>query len=144
MALVRQIFGMQFSQKQGQMTQNNNKKCLPRRFKCGFEGSSSLQAKKGREKHTPKIKVATKNSEKEQHTGKQNPAFRLVCVTFSPPFRHKFPLSWNHATPSWSTKQPIGNKKSAHVTQVSYPVFLLSMLEVTFVSLLDCLENIFL
>ena len=41
MALVRSIFGTQFSQRQGQITQNNNKKCLPRTFKCGFEGSPS-------------------------------------------------------------------------------------------------------
>ena len=27
--------------------------------------------------------------------------FRLVCATFSPSFRHKFPLWWNHSTPSW-------------------------------------------
>ena len=27
--------------------------------------------------------------------------FRLVCATFSPSFRHKFPLWWNHPTPSW-------------------------------------------
>ena len=40
-------------------------------------------------------------------------AFRLVCATFSPSFRHKFPLWWNHATPSWSMNQPIGDKKSA-------------------------------
>ena len=86
MALVRSIFGMQFSQKQGQITQNNNKKCLPRRLKCGFEDSPSLQAKKEREKHTPKIKVATKNSEKEQRTGKQT----LHFDWFASHFRHSF------------------------------------------------------
>ena len=64
MALVRSIFGTQFSQRQGQITQNNNKKCLPRRFKCGFEGSPSPQDNKRREKHTPKIKVALKTPKK--------------------------------------------------------------------------------
>ena len=64
MALVRSIFGTQFSQKQKQITQKNNKKCLPRRFKCGFEGSPSPSDNKRREKHSPKIKVALKTPKK--------------------------------------------------------------------------------
>ena len=51
--------------RQGQITQNN-KKCLPRRFICGFKGSPSLQDKKRREKQTPKIKVFTKHFEKKK------------------------------------------------------------------------------
>ena len=92
MALLRSTLGMQFSQKQGQITQQNNKKCLPRRFKCGFQGSSSLQAKKGREKHTPKIKAATKNSEKEQHTGKET----LHFDWFASHFRHRFVTNFHY------------------------------------------------
>ena len=57
----------------------------------------------------------------------KKPYISTGCATFSPSFRHKSPLWWNHPTPSWSTNQPIGDKKSAHVTYVSYPVFLLSM-----------------
>ena len=64
MSLVRSIFGTQFSQKQGQITLNNNKKCLPRRFKCGFEGSPSRSDNKRREKHTPDIKAALKTQKK--------------------------------------------------------------------------------
>ena len=45
----------------------------------------------------------------------RNPTIRLVCATFSLSFRHKFPLWWNHPTPSWSTNQPIGDKKSPWV-----------------------------
>ena len=43
----------------------------------------------------------------------------------------KLQLWWSHPTPSWSTKQPIGDKKSAHVTLVSYPVFLSSIVLVS-------------
>ena len=64
MALVRSIFGTQFSQKQGQVTQNNKKKCLPRRFMCSSEGSPSPKDNKRREKHAPKIKVALKTPKK--------------------------------------------------------------------------------
>ena len=71
MALVRSIFGTQFSQTQGQITQNNNKKCLPRRVKCGFEGSPSPLDNKRREKHTPKIKVLLKNPKKNNKQAKK-------------------------------------------------------------------------
>ena len=50
-----------------------------------------------------------------------------LCYTFSPSFRQKCQLRWNYPTPSWGAKQPIGDKKSGHVTKVSYAVFLLSM-----------------
>ena len=66
MALVRSILGAQFSQKQGQITQNSIKKCLPRRFKCGFEGSPSRSDNKRRGKHTPEIKAALKTQKKNK------------------------------------------------------------------------------
>ena len=44
--------------------------------------------------------------------------FRLVCATFSPSFRHKFPLWWNHPTPSW---RPTNGRWEIHPRDISFP-----------------------
>ena len=125
MALVRSILGTQFSQRQGQMTQKNNKKCLPRRFKCGFQGSPSPYDNKRREKYTPKIEVALKSPKKSNMqankpyiwTGLRH-IFRIVSSQLSTMMEPSNAIL-EHETTN-------GDKKSAQVTEVSYPVFLLS------------------
>ena len=93
MALKSSIFGTQFSQRQGQITQNNKKKCVG-----NLEGSSVALKGCHRIKTTNEGKIihqklsSTKNFEKEKHAGKPTLHFDWFAPHFSPSFRHKYPL----------------------------------------------------